>query len=164
MQIEKVLYVSQWVQFGNEERLLMRELFSIPRSSGTIMLDGKLTSDGCTQSDLSAVTVEKMQRFLNSTEESFDILLANTLEEVYSLVKAKHDARFAEQLQVQHDEKMANATKIIASIMTSIKNLPIEAQQLLKQEVDVLLGQSTETNETSQEVKKGANKRTAKSA
>lgn len=163
MQIEKLLSVHTWLQFGNEERLLMRELFGIPRSSGSIMLDGKLTSDGHTQGDLRVVTVEKMQRFLNSNETDFDTLLALTMEEVYSTVKAKSDARFAAQLDAIYQEKLENAKKLIVSLMSSIKQLPIEAQIELKKEVDLLLANQTTPNETDKEVKKGNNKRTAKS-
>lgn len=145
MNIEKVLFVAQWLQLPNEERLLMRELFGIPRTSGSIMIDGKLQSDGCTQSDLRAVSVSAMQNFLDSDVEDFDVLLQATFSKVSVMVKEKQQELLNEIKHLQAKDRRENLLVVVSSLVDSIKKLPVDMQFEVKQEIDLLLNAAVKT-------------------
>ncbi len=90
------LSVPDWLRLSNETRLKLVEIFSIPRSTGSQMDmiggQGVIKSDGHTHQDLSVITVEKMQLFLNTDESDFLTLfqaLIKKLEEEKELVIAE---------------------------------------------------------------------------
>ncbi len=59
-----------WISLPNEVRYKIRSIFSIPRSSNTVVNDGVVETDGTTHQDLQNLTVEKMRDYLK--EESTD--------------------------------------------------------------------------------------------
>ena len=62
------LTTSQWLALKPEVKAKLKEIFSIPKSSGSVMVQqggfGHLQSDGHTMSDLAAITLEKMAAYL----------------------------------------------------------------------------------------------------
>ncbi len=55
-----------WVSLPNEVRHKIRIAFKIPRSSNTVVDDGKVLTDGTTDEDLKHLTTEKMQEYLGN--------------------------------------------------------------------------------------------------
>lgn len=138
--MEKLVAIHQWLSLGNEERLYLREVFKIPRSSGTIMLDGKLQSDGHTLNDLRAINVESMQKYLGTSETNFDKLLDLVVEKTIVEVTKQREAVLKKMESEHQEEARQRAYVISASILDTIKKLPVEAQTYLHQELEVLLG------------------------
>jgi hypothetical protein len=62
------LTTSQWLALKPEVKNRLKEIFSIPRSSGTRVFQGPngsvVESDGYTMSDLAAITLENMSAYL----------------------------------------------------------------------------------------------------
>lgn len=59
-----MIYQQCWIHYSNEIRTKLRELFSIPKSSGCTVENERLTSDGVTNDDLKVLTDEKMAEYL----------------------------------------------------------------------------------------------------
>lgn len=74
---------TQWLELSQETRNKIRAIFGISKSGPTMMIggtNGKLESDGCTNKDLSVLTVEKMQEYLgNYNITDFYALFAEVL-------------------------------------------------------------------------------------
>lgn len=128
-----------WLLLPNEERILMRELLGIPRSSGTIMQDGKMQSDGCTMQDLKAINVDKLKAFVGSTSEDFESLYAETLAKMRGILAERQAAAEKVKMDEYDDANFATAKRMAASIMKSIKGLPLEAQQVIYEELGAML-------------------------
>lgn len=75
-----------WVSLSNEQRHKLRALFSIPRSAHTVVVDGRIETDGTTTEDFQHLTIEKMQSYLDSKEgdfhKLFDLVLARVQDEI----------------------------------------------------------------------------------
>lgn len=82
--IEQQISVHDWLRLPAEVRGLFIEQFDIPRSSGTVIEDGKVSSDGHTYSDLNCINIKALQAFLGIKESDFAKLIrltAKRLEE-----------------------------------------------------------------------------------
>lgn len=81
-----ILSIHMWVSLPNEVRYRIRTLFNIPRSSNTIVSDGVIETDGTTNEDFKALTIEKMQNYLGETSTDFhklfDKVVAKIIEEM----------------------------------------------------------------------------------
>ncbi len=79
-----------WVSLPNEVRHKIRVAFQIPRSSNTVVDDGKIITDGTTDEDLKHLTTEKMQTYLGDTSTDyhklFDKVIAKVTEELYPTI------------------------------------------------------------------------------
>lgn len=71
-----------WLSLDNETRHKIRTIFSIPRSSNTVVNDGKIESDGVTNEDIQHLTVKKMQDFVLSDSEDMHQLLNAVLNKI----------------------------------------------------------------------------------
>ncbi len=74
----------QWVSLPIDIRMRLVQLFNIPRSSGSLVQDNKVVSDGYTHNDLMHISVEKMQKLLDTDEKDFFVLfeqVVKTLEQ-----------------------------------------------------------------------------------
>ncbi len=75
-----------WVSLPSEVRHKIRILFKIPRSSNTVVDDGKIITDGTTDEDLKHLTTEKMQEYLHDTSTDyhklFDKVIARIVDEL----------------------------------------------------------------------------------
>ena len=88
-----IISLHVWVSLPNEVRYRIRSIFNIPRSSNTIVSDGRVESDGTTNEDLKQLTVEKMQAYVGSTSSDFhklfDEVLAKVNDELYPVKLAE---------------------------------------------------------------------------
>ncbi len=84
--MQPILSLSTWVSLPNEVRSRIRVLFNIPRSSHTVVDDGKITTDGTTAKDFAALTVGKMQAYLVSEvsdfHKLFDLVVARVNDDI----------------------------------------------------------------------------------
>ncbi len=75
-----------WVSLPNEVRYRIRSLFGIPRSSSTIVNDGRVDTDGTTHEDFKHLTIEKMQKYLSNDSTDFhklfDLVVAKVIDEL----------------------------------------------------------------------------------
>ncbi len=78
----QTLSLHMWLSLDNETRHKLRILFSIPRSSNTVVNDGKIESDGTTNEDIQHLTIKKMQDFALSESEDMHQLLNTVLNKI----------------------------------------------------------------------------------
>jgi hypothetical protein len=76
------LSVQNWVSLDQITREKLRELFNVRRSTMTVVEDQKLKCDGSTYEDLSVITSEAMQNYLETQETDFIKLFASTLDKL----------------------------------------------------------------------------------
>ena len=86
-----ILNISMWVSLPNEVRYKIRSIFNIPRSSNTVVSDGRIETDGTTNEDFKHLTIDKMQEYLKSDSknfhELFDLVVARVTDELANPVK-----------------------------------------------------------------------------
>jgi len=132
--IKPQLSVSQWVILPQPIRIELIKVFEIPKSEGTKMEQGpsgaRMVSDGHTHSDLSVITIEKMQRYLNSNETDFFVLFNNVIEKI----KLHEESTVEEKIKRQEFEVIAKWTMILQEIKEKADeyNLTNEFQALIK--------------------------------
>lgn len=80
--IKRQLTPFEWLQFSTETQNLFKETFHIPRSSGTIVTDNRVESDGHTIEDLSVVNPETLQEYLGTKDDHWDNLLELTINKM----------------------------------------------------------------------------------
>jgi len=99
----------QWLALSVPIRRKLIELFDIPRSASTEVIDGVVASDGHTHEDLAVITLEKVQVLLDSTETDFYSLM---MELVKLIEKDLADLEAAEGFTVTPgDEDLADDSK-----------------------------------------------------
>ena len=76
------LSVQNWVSLDQPTREKLREVFNVKRSTMTVVEDQRLKCDGSTYEDLGVITVEAMQNYLQTDEQDFVKLFADTLDKV----------------------------------------------------------------------------------
>lgn len=116
------LTIPQWLSLTAEQRASLKVLFQIPRSSGTLVEDNRVVTDGYTHPDLAHITVEKMQDFTGKTkEEDFYKLFSLTLEKVDAdrpvavevNTPAPHIVAVpSQELFIEHDGKKYKLTEV----------------------------------------------------
>ncbi len=133
MQIQ--LFTHQWLALSSDVRLKLQTIFNI-KKSGVVTVEGRATgtvvlSDGVSNEDLAAITVEKMQAFLTSTETDFYTLFDAVVIEASSQVaedkQTKAEAEPVEPEPVTADSlakaigKLAHPVKAIKEKVKKIK-------------------------------------------
>lgn len=80
MTLTQQISTGQWVGLSFETRQELVKMFSLTRSGGTVVENGVLKTDGYTDKDLETMSVEALQKALESPETNFytlfDTLLA----------------------------------------------------------------------------------------
>lgn len=77
------LTIPQWLALTAEQRATLKVLFQVPRSSGTLVEDNRVVTDGHTHPDLAHITVEKLQAFTGKAkEQDFFKLFELTLKKI----------------------------------------------------------------------------------
>jgi hypothetical protein len=122
MAIEKLLTQYVWLKFSHQERILMREVFGIPKSSGIRTTNGIIESDGSNENDLKVVNVQSMQAFLETDESDFDSLLNMTVEKIDEMLED----------EAKQKEEIARQDGTNQPIIETITNLPLDAQIKIK--------------------------------
>jgi hypothetical protein len=74
MTTQPLLNLHTWVSLPNDVRFRIRRDFQIPMSGSTIVSDGVIETDGTTPADISHLTIEKMQKYVDSTIDDFNKL------------------------------------------------------------------------------------------
>lgn len=84
--MQHVVSLGSWVRLPNEVRYRIRALFNIPRTGHIVVSDQVLETDGTTYEDFKALTVEKMQSYLDETSDNFyqlfDMVIAKVTEDI----------------------------------------------------------------------------------
>ena len=80
--MQPIISIHTWLSLSDEVRYRIRSIFKIPRSSNTVVNDGKIETDGTTNEDFKHLTVEKMQTYLNETSTDFYKLFDKVIEKV----------------------------------------------------------------------------------
>lgn len=96
--MQTIISLSMWVSLPNEVRYRIRGLFNIPRSSNTIVSDGRIESDGTTNEDMKQLTVEKMQEYLDSSSTDFHKLFDEVVARVNDEIKLSKSGKSDEVL------------------------------------------------------------------
>ena len=112
MDLQPHLSVSQWLELPMNIRLRMRDIFAIPRSEGSSVRDGQVTSDGHTYRDLFAVSLEKMQAFLSDGDKNYYSLFQKIINRLSSEEKLSID-EFAEHAKTENIAKWTLVLKAI---------------------------------------------------
>ena len=76
------LTTPQWLSLPISTRMRLVQIFNIPRSQGSLVQDNKVMSDGYTHNDLMHISVEKMQKLLDSDEKDFFKLFADIIADI----------------------------------------------------------------------------------
>jgi hypothetical protein len=84
-----ILSLHTWVSLPNEVRYRIRAIFNIPRSSNTVVNDGVIETDGTTNEDFKALTVYKMQEYLDDTSTDFHKLFDKVVARVNDELSGK---------------------------------------------------------------------------
>lgn len=137
--LENLLTTYHWLQLSNEERMLIKKIFKIRRSGGTVVEDNKVKSDGHTVDDLRAVNIESMQEFLDSKNENFDALWHGVIETIRDMIIEEEEKRKQEIKKQQSEERKGALMNVVESIVDSIKKLEPDMQLEVKKEVDGLV-------------------------
>ena len=94
--MQPIISIHTWLSLSDEVRYRIRSIFKIPRSSNTVVNDGKIETDGTTNEDFKHLTVEKMQTYLNDTSTDFyklfDKTVAKVTDELYPKTVVKVDS------------------------------------------------------------------------
>jgi uncharacterized membrane protein len=132
MAIEKLLTQYVWLKFSHQERILMREVFGIPKSSGIRTTNGIIESDGSNENDLKVVNVQSMQAFLETDESDFDSLLNMTVEKIDEMLE--DEAKQKEEIARQDgtNQRINEINEVVETIIETITNLPLDAQIKIK--------------------------------
>ena len=95
MDTKPLLAYSIWLSLPNEMRAKLKKLFDIPRSGEVIVRSGQITpqgnigsettQDGHSPKDLYAISIEKMQELLGTSENDFYSLFDQVVEKIDEL-------------------------------------------------------------------------------
>lgn len=130
--LEKIFYKYQWLKLTSEQRILMREIFKIPKSGGVEMTGGQVVSDGSNEEDLKAVNIGSMQEFLESKEEDFDKLLGMSLDRINEIIAEKEKEKLKEIKKANAGKRIQEIDEVVDTLLETIANLPIDAQIKIK--------------------------------
>lgn len=117
------LTTTQWLALSPEVKAKLKEIFGIPRSEGTHMMDGRVLSDGHTHRDLERISVGAMQNYTgNKKQEDFYKLFEQVLAQVEAELappaapvvvgEAVVIAKPAEELFIEHNGKTYKLTEV----------------------------------------------------
>lgn len=105
------IYQQHWINLPSEVRLKLAEIFNIEKTGITEIRDQTLIADGTTNTDLAAITLEKMEVYTGK-KGSFVDLWHTTLEDIdESLHPTKKDEPLPEVIEETKDEQPVKAKK-----------------------------------------------------
>ncbi len=84
--------VHDWLEVPMQVRMKLREVFQIPKSQGSLVEGNVVKSDGTTYKDLEAITVEKMQAFMETEETDFITLFHASINKIQTSLEAENPA------------------------------------------------------------------------
>ena len=113
--LSQLIFIAQ----TRETREKLVDIFSIPKSGGVVVEGNRLISDGHTPTDLMAVTVDKMQEFLESPEEDFYKLFIEVIDKIENPERSK--ATEIEIEQIKNEENADKKAEAKSSVTGSAK-------------------------------------------
>lgn len=148
--MEKLLTRYHWLKLTNEQRILMREAFSIPKSGGVEMMGNQMLSDGSNEEDLKAVNVQTMQQFTEDESSDFDFLYIKTIKKIDDIIEAQSEAKADELHKEGVMKRKEEIDQVVDTILETITNLPMDAQVKIKNILSDSLKENTkkETDDT----------------
>jgi hypothetical protein len=117
------MYTGYWVALPQEVRAKLKEYFNIQRSGGSHVENGRIVSDGHTDQDLKAITLEKMQTLLGSEEKDFMKLLETTIQHFTDEVEQEKTGKVKaeqEQFEAVKEEEVKAAEELIEKVATEV--------------------------------------------
>jgi hypothetical protein len=87
MNKQPILNLHVWVSLPNNVRRIIRNDFNIPCSGNVVVSDNRIETDGTSPKDFEALTVEKMQTYVNSDITDFHKLFDMVLVKVDNKIK-----------------------------------------------------------------------------
>lgn len=134
MSYEQILTRYHWLQLSNEQRILMRQIFNIPKSGGVEMMGNKMLSDGSNENDLKAINIKSMQDFLEctSTDDTFMDLYDRTIEKVNKIISDAKETELRNNINQDAQQRTIEINQIVNSIIETITNLPLDAKMRIK--------------------------------
>lgn len=118
------LSIHDWLELPMEVRVRLRQVFSIPRSEGSRVVDNKVESDGTTYKDLGVVTIEAMRKYLGVPDTEATELDFKSLFEA-SVFKVKEELSPQAQTGPEIDPKQLFVDEWVA-ILSRIKGQAVE--------------------------------------
>ena len=103
---QPILSMHTWLSLPSETKAELRRIFFIPRSGHVEVNDGKIFCDGTMMEDLMHLTLEKMQVYLDTTSEDFNLLFNMVIE---SIQKKKEELK---EQPIQNDTETAKTEQI----------------------------------------------------
>lgn len=113
--------VHDWLELPMQVRQDLRAAFQIPKSEGALVEGGIVKSDGTTRKDLQAITVDKMQIFLEAKDPSDDFV------SLFNACVAKIVAKLTEEPVKQAVDP---SVMVLAGWAAEISRMASTAQQM----------------------------------
>jgi hypothetical protein len=113
------LFSGYWVVLPQEVRNRMKMYFNVQKSSGSHVENGRLVSDGHTDEDLKAVSVEKMQTLLNSKEDDQVKLVEATIQHFKDQV-ANEQIDLEKKAKQEYEEVTKQEEVAVADVMENV--------------------------------------------
>jgi hypothetical protein len=121
--------IPQWLQIPRELRGRIVEIFKIPRSGGTVVIDNVVTTDGYTHEDLSLLSLPVLQEYLQEPGESDLFALMNLL---IMKLQDEQEKILKEQEETKEKLKADEVEAYKAQIVDTVKNLTDISQTVIK--------------------------------
>jgi hypothetical protein len=113
------MFSGYWVVLPQEVRNRMKMYFNVQKSSGSHVENGRLVSDGHTDEDLKAVSVEKMQTLLNSKEDDQVKLVEATIQHFKDQV-ANEQIDLEKKAKQEYEEVTKQEEVAVADVMENV--------------------------------------------
>ncbi len=84
-----ILSMHVWVSVPTDVRYKIRSIFQIPCSGHTHVHDGVIQTDGTTPKDFESLTIEKMQKYLDTDSTDFYKLFDSVIAKIVDAAKPK---------------------------------------------------------------------------
>lgn len=82
LNLQRQLTTFEWLQLPDNIKSLFKTTFEIPRTGGSMVIGNKVVSDGHTNEDLSRVSLDSLQKYLDTTDDHWDRLLQLTINKM----------------------------------------------------------------------------------
>lgn len=112
--------IPQWLALDSQIREKLIELFNIPRSEGTTVVDNRVVSDGHTHADLAVVTLESINKHLGKKKEQEFFTALNRLIEK---IVADFEVEAAQQLEASKQVRLKEIEDNNRAILDNVAKL-----------------------------------------
>lgn len=167
--MEKLVTQFHWMKLSNEQRILMREKFNIPKSGGVVMQNNTMITDGSNENDLKAINTVSMQNFLLKEDPStkypldtFEALYTKTIETIDNILASKEFNRQVELAAEKNAQRSDSIDSIVSSILTTIDNIPLDAKARIYTYLASELNTHVKEDNSTKEIEQGSDQQVAK--